>query len=443
MYVHEGHSIRSITQFLNDSNVPVRSDLDTTKYRKRDTGKPITWNMSKIKRVLIGADYLGVHVWGKRYKTLTETGADTHKANPPEKWIWSDSISIMRNEENFWDSSFEVLQYDYPAIIDIDTYIKAQKKLIANAEFLKVNKPAHASERTQYALTGLLLCGHCGRSLNGRKDSDNHNNRYYYCHTAKVSKQHCMSQNVRCDHVENYVFSTLSNAYVLNRLINAVAEENRRKIDVQTKYHSRINHYNSEIARLTGEKEYLFSVIKEKKTRHADMFLSQIDDIQDEIFKYERALVKVKHEMEQEENAFINVDDFVLNLNNPDLIYGNLPVWEKKHFFKKYIDRVEYYNKDDIRVYLKFHKEPFTGKDMDEKLNKEETKTEENESDFLNGVDCRFGNEPTRVHRRCEYKIRREAIGGACPSYCNVAFLQRLTQNLKNVSGKLRQFIQK
>ena len=220
LYTNKGYSIRGITQYLNrrDDIIVGRTDYDVSKYRKdpflNELGTEVIWNTSKITRVLKNPSLFGIACTNRRYRTKSRNGNITHKENPPEKWVFSNNFKILNlNEEDFWSSDFEIIQHDFDPIIDLDTFIKAQKKLKLN------NKPEPRRISSPYLLSGLLMCA-CGRRMNGRKDERDSKRTYYYyyCNNAKVSGV-CNSKNVSCDIVDRYVFEQLSGSFVIDYII--------------------------------------------------------------------------------------------------------------------------------------------------------------------------------------------------------------------------------
>ena len=124
----DGHSTLWVAKELTRRGVPTRYTLDGRAVRRRATSG--VWRPSRIGNLLRNSSYRGVATYGKR-----RSGKSPFPI--PE-------------------TTREV-----PAIVDADTWYRAQETLKRNLAFSKRNS------RRKYLLRGLVKCGRCGRSYVG------------------------------------------------------------------------------------------------------------------------------------------------------------------------------------------------------------------------------------------------------------------------------------
>lgn len=125
---------------------------------------------------------------------------------------------IISNRKYIGEYSFSdvVVTNGMPAIIDIDTFIKANEiKKIRRTKRVRAN---------EYILSGVLYCGECGSSMYGRCGTSHTGKKhYYYCCSKKV-KHECKKENIQKDLIENAVIDIL-NTYIFNEdNLNAIAD---------------------------------------------------------------------------------------------------------------------------------------------------------------------------------------------------------------------------
>lgn len=114
-------------------------------------------------------------------------------------YIWKDEVRI---------------EGGMPAIIDHETWEKAQRRMITNKA-----APSRRDIKTEFMLTGKLFCGHCGGPMSGISGtSRNGSSHYYYTCSLRHKKSGgngCRKKNVRKEWIENIVLKNLR--YLLNK----------------------------------------------------------------------------------------------------------------------------------------------------------------------------------------------------------------------------------
>ncbi|MCK9479417.1 MAG: recombinase zinc beta ribbon domain-containing protein, partial [Firmicutes bacterium] len=233
--------------------------------------------------------------------------------------------------------------------VDLDTFLKAQKKLSLNHK----NEPQRVS--SPYLLSGLLMCA-CGRRRNGRKDSRDSKKtyHYYYCNNAKVSGV-CNSKNVRCDIVDREVFDVLSGSFVLDYIIQL-----DRKIheDLKTREQEREERLNAINKLITANNKKIDNLVKTiSLTEDLDTQKTFIKEIE-KLKRENKTALSNAEEIELEENTEIAERERIVKIfkHMNGQLFDSVSFENKREFFKKFIERVVFFDKDNIDIYIKFSK---------------------------------------------------------------------------------------
>ena len=358
-YTEEDLMLKSIAVKLQRSNVPnERHDVDVSVYRKdkrlNELNLPVMWNASKIGRILENPAYIGINVTNRRERTKSVNSFKTHKKRTEYEWVWSNNFRINRLDlDMYWNSDFEILDYDFEPLIDLETFIKAQKK---RAQY---NRYEPHREHTDYLLQGKLYCGKCGRRFNGKKNTRDEKRTYYYyvCNT-KFGKTAdvCDMETIRCDYIEDYVIAALADKVIMTRVVSIVDNLEKDKAQIDAEYQKK----NEEIRKEIGDCELainnLFSFIR-TATILTDEITSRMQlDLND--------LQKRKQELEQQAKELKT--EYLLNRDTSSVDRVKLlEKWMNNDFtdisfdtmraiIDEWVERVVYYSKDHIDIYLKF-----------------------------------------------------------------------------------------
>jgi DNA invertase Pin-like site-specific DNA recombinase len=170
MCIEQSMGARTITLELARMGVKGRKD-----------GKPLSINC--IERVLTRDMYYGQHYLFRQ--SVNKTGQNTREitANPREDWI---PISV-------------------PAIVDYETYQKAQEQRQKNKRYSKRNT-TH-----EYLLQGILYCSICQRSMTaygrpGQRKTTAPKMYYYYSCITKESGNYMLEKPCQCRRIPANVF---------------------------------------------------------------------------------------------------------------------------------------------------------------------------------------------------------------------------------------------
>jgi DNA invertase Pin-like site-specific DNA recombinase len=195
----EGHSYDSIARLFNKKQVP--PPRATTKHRNKG------WVASTIRSILHNEAYIGVWTYGKRqWRKIPGTNTRRPKMREPD----------------------EVLRQNRPElrIIDDERWATVQFRLAeVKARYSRSPNLGARSGRTNYPLSGLLVCGVCGAPfvISGGSVAA-----YYKCGAFKkrgtCANSLAIREDVACTVIFNAIRATLESPTAMEYLRRRIAE---------------------------------------------------------------------------------------------------------------------------------------------------------------------------------------------------------------------------
>jgi site-specific DNA recombinase len=173
MMANQGHSCIKIADYLNALGIPPSYTKDgrLVKRSKRQEKTAGIWRPSRIRGIITNTTYKGIHLYGKRSKKKRE-----------------------------------VIEREVPAIVDVETWEKAQKVLKEN------QIEAFKNSKNRYLVRGLMKCQCCGLTYIGvHYPGRNRNLTGYYICSGKQSYKgpyqgKCPSKNIPKEWIEDLVW---------------------------------------------------------------------------------------------------------------------------------------------------------------------------------------------------------------------------------------------
>ena len=169
--------------------------------------------------------YLGGESQAEIVKWLNEQGVRTLKDSP---FTINSLRTLLKNEKYsgvyIFNGGEVRIEGGVPAIIDHETWEKAQKMMVKNQR-----APAKRWDKTDYLLTDKLFCGRCGGPMSGISGTSHSGEKhcYYTCANRhkKTGGNGCKKKNVRKNWIEDLVLRHV--AYVLSQdaLLEAIADK--------------------------------------------------------------------------------------------------------------------------------------------------------------------------------------------------------------------------
>lgn len=170
-----GSGLYAIAEGLTRDGIPSPSANDPARNRHRQ-GSGGAWSKSAIRAIVANPRYTGSQVWNRQRReevllnvhNTSEGYRSRLRWNDPDAWVWSSAPT-------------------HDAIIDRDLFERAQE--IRRAGVRRPGTRARATRRP-YLLRGLLVCGVCGRRMQG---NPNHGETYYRC---RYPSEYAVTANV-------------------------------------------------------------------------------------------------------------------------------------------------------------------------------------------------------------------------------------------------------
>ena len=144
-----------------------------------------------------------------------------------------------------------------PAIVDRETFEKAQKRLKSNA----IGK-ARGKAKSEYLLTQKLFCGHCGCAMVGESGTNQNGDEYrYYTCVGRKRSHTCDKRPIRKEVIEQLVVQDIL-SYISPEVIDHLADMAIKYLDEETRNNTRIPIILGEIAELEKKKTNLFRLVE-------------------------------------------------------------------------------------------------------------------------------------------------------------------------------------
>jgi site-specific DNA recombinase len=137
---------------------------------------------------------------------LTERGYRTKHGKP---FNGKAVLTILRNRAYLGEVYYRGTHYPAPhqPLIDEALFERAQEILASRSGDYALRR----SNRSDYLLTGLVSCGHCGkRYVGAAANAKRGRYRYYVCFTRqRYGPKHCSGERLRADHLEDAIIQQL------------------------------------------------------------------------------------------------------------------------------------------------------------------------------------------------------------------------------------------
>jgi len=306
--VTEHLSTRRIADYLNSLGVPPSYTRDGRKITKgkRKTNTAGIWRPGRIRAMIVNTTYKGIHQYGRRSKKQRE-----------------------------------IIEREFPAIVDVDIWEKAQLVLQEN----QIEAMRNAKQR--YLLRSLVKCGTCGLNYSGTHFSGPGGlpKGYYICN-GKIAYQgptmgKCISKNVPQEWVEDLVWSDIvSFVNDPNEILKTLKNDT-----VSTK--SNLDQFENEkdiikkaIKLKENEKHSILDLFRKKLISDIDVE-QQLKKIADETVQLTNRLTELNQNIQVEEikeDKFTGIMELLNHLRQR--INSDIPWEEKRDIVKMLVRKV-------------------------------------------------------------------------------------------------------
>ncbi len=294
------------------------------------------FSASSFNSILNQEKYIGTYVYNRRVsKSLT--GKYNSHANKPE-----DEIVRIPNA--------------VPRIIDDETFNRVQARLNQNKRKVGAYK-----SKSNYLLSGLIVCGECGFHYQGNSRKGGSGTIYssYRCGKKQNHKIGCGNKEIEKNKLENFVIEQLQNYLFSDEAINEIAHQ--------------VNVYNKTVAKTNNEDLILF----QKQMKQIDKQIANItkaiargvdEDIMidkiNELNQSKKDLQKRIDEAVLEELPTVSKKDIKEALSVFSTYIKENNTIECKHFIDNYIDKI-IVHRDKIKLVLKVASSNFNTSESD------------------------------------------------------------------------------
>lgn len=290
LYVNQDMTFHSIGRKLDAMGIVTR------------TGS--TWRDTTLRQIVSNHHYDGKVIWGKRTtKIIIENGQQVRTRR------WS-------NEDDF-----EVVDGMHPALVDHDTFVKANEKRRNNPRIIK-------DLQLSNPLAGLLFCSKCGHAM--RRVPYTHADHRYACHTHKPA---CM-KSIKMKDVHEAVVVALEQSELPD--LKAKLEDNQGSSRaIQQKI---LDGLMKQMEEYKEQEESQYELLETKKYT-LELFEKRNAALRDKMKKCEAQIREAKNNMPEEVDyaeRIVALEEAISALRDE-----SVSIEDKNRFLKNIVDRIE------------------------------------------------------------------------------------------------------
>ncbi len=255
----EGKSLSESAKYLNEENIKNKSWI--SKDGKACGGQP--FRATSVLRTLTNYAYIGKREVNKRNKKLV-------------------SESLKTEEQ------YTLVDSSWKAIIDPETFQKAQTKLNINK---KVKKPMNFD----FCYSGIMVCDECGAPLSGKTGTGRNRIYFYYGHNRKTS---CKVQRYDAEALEKVLrrqlFTLINNEAMGKQFIQALSEQVQGSSKISE---ALLKKTQEDIGKRHSENERLINLMADHaEAQGLDALLGRIKKNEAEILELKAQLSKLEEQ---------------------------------------------------------------------------------------------------------------------------------------------------
>jgi len=328
-YVRDGMGFRSIADQLNAEGIPSPRG-----------GK---WSMTTVRSMLRNPVYTGDMVWNRR------TMAKFHRVAGGRAVARRSAgcSAVDDNERDDW----MVTRDAHPNLIDRRTFELAQARRKERQKHYKHNYRRGHGARSNYLLTGLIVCAHCGHNWQGytvrkgrrRKDGSQIKTEYYIC-SGYITKgtSVCRRSVVPRKEIEGGVFEAIRGHvrhYVRTpagkvRLRRALA----RRLGAETVDPEQAERLRRERDDTLGKINGILDNITATNREFADR---RIAELKKQLRRVEARLDESRLKLEKQPDLEALTDELLAYMRTLDQMVAEGTVAQKRRFIRAFVKRID------------------------------------------------------------------------------------------------------
>ena len=290
LYVNQDMTFHSIGRKLDSMGIMPRTGT--------------TWRDTSIRQIVANHHYDGKVIWGKRKtKVVIADGKQIRTRR------WS-------NEDDF-----EVVDGMHPALIDHETFVKANEKRLNNPRIIR-------DLQLSNPLAGILFCSKCGHAM--RRVPYTHAEHRYACHTHKPA---CM-KSIKMSDVHEAVIAALEQS----ELPDLRAKLNDNQGSSRAIQQKILDGLMKQMEEYKEQEENQYELLETKKYT-LELFEKRNAALREKMKKCEAQIREAKNNMPKEVDyaeRIVALEDAINALRD-----DSVSIEDKNRFMKKIVDRIE------------------------------------------------------------------------------------------------------
>ncbi len=270
--------------------------------------------------------------------------------------LLTNATFVGQREINKKRGDLRLVKASWPGIITKSEFDSVQKQLLKNKRRFKPDDWKTYS----YPLTGLAVCGECGKTLNGKSAHGKTQKHHYYDHPRTLRgdglghTHKCRIQRLRAPRVEEMVLTQLKTLLSDPAKINeAVAIYHRaRSKNKPIELHG-LRVVTDELKSLETKQSNLIARISELPAKvSAEPFYKQLSLVQEQINERARLKENLLTQSREAENAKVLPANITLRIQRTVEALEKVPVAKQRSIFENLIQFAEFHpNKLRLGVY--------------------------------------------------------------------------------------------
>jgi site-specific DNA recombinase len=222
-------------------------------------------------------------------------------------------LKMVRRENKMYNrDASEHIRIDVPAIIDRETWERAQARREYNAKMSKRNA------KHNYFLRGRIVCK-CGRSMVGHTTTTSRGTKYYYyiCasnpYSTKVEQRKCDQKPVRCDSLDNLAWDSVKALFAdLDRMWDDLKRAQQKELDGQDPKRAELEAVENFIEQSETETNEIAVALRKATGRVGESLQRQMNDAN---ARYDRYIAR-RSEIQKELGACKLTDEALTDIMN-------------------------------------------------------------------------------------------------------------------------------
>lgn len=238
-----------------------------------------------------------------------------------------------------------VVKAAWPAIIDVETFNKAQARLSLNKNKYK---PAEWKSYP-FPLTELLVCGECGKHLGGKSGHGRNGKHFYYGHSRRLSSdgvshlKRCQIENVKAPKIEELILASLKKVVndpaVLKSWIKIYADKN---VSERPAAEGRLRSVESDIATHNRRIENLTTRLSDlPKEVSADPIYKQIGEFTEKLKELEKIRAELNYQSKSLSTSLIDSSELLFRMKRTINALERVPAEDRRPIFSNLIKFAE------------------------------------------------------------------------------------------------------